>query len=109
MTATARLMVISLSILLTACGDNAQVPEEATTGPSPTLPEPNPTLIPTVNVAAAKGWPQGEAPTAASGLAVYAYALGLDHPRWLYVLPTSLSPRRMRRRGRKRVKASRAW
>jgi glucose/arabinose dehydrogenase len=87
MTATVRLIAVSLSVLLTACGDSAKLPEEATVGPSPTLPEPNPTLIPTVNIAPAKGWPQGEAPAAASGLAVHAFALGLDHPRWIYVLP----------------------
>jgi glucose/arabinose dehydrogenase len=87
MTATARLTVISLSILLTACGDSAKLPDEAAVGPSPTLPEPNETLLPTVNIAPAKGWSQGEGPTAAGGLAVHAYALGLDHPRWVYVLP----------------------
>jgi glucose/arabinose dehydrogenase len=48
---------------------------------------PNPTLIPTVNVARARGWPAGAKPTAAAGLSVNAYATGLDHPRWLYVLP----------------------
>ena len=36
---------------------------------------------------AAKGWPEGIQPTPASDLAVNAYATGLDHPRWLYVLP----------------------
>src|SRR3954447_12776020 len=87
MTATARLMVISLSILLTACGDTAQVPEEATVGPSPTLPQPNSTLLPTVNIAPAKGWPQGEMPTPTGGFAVTAFARDLDHPRWLHVLP----------------------
>ena len=43
--------------------------------------------MPTVNIAPAKGWPIGATPTAAPGLAVNAYASGLDHPRWLYVLP----------------------
>ena len=81
------IIMLSLSVLLTACGDSAKLPEEAAVGPSPTLPEPNETLLPTVNIAPAKGWPQGEAPTAAGGLAVHAYGLGLDHPRWLYVLP----------------------
>jgi glucose/arabinose dehydrogenase len=56
-------------------------------GPNPMLPEPTKNLIPTVNVASAKGWPLGAAPTPAAGLAVNAYATGLDHPRWLYVLP----------------------
>jgi glucose/arabinose dehydrogenase len=84
---TLRLIILSLPVLLTACGDSAKLPEEAAVGPSPTLPEPNETLLPTVNIAPAKGWSQGEAPTAAGGLAVHAYGLSLDHPRWLYVLP----------------------
>jgi glucose/arabinose dehydrogenase len=40
-----------------------------------------------VNIAPAKGWPHGATPVAASGLTVHALAQGLDHPRWLYVLP----------------------
>jgi glucose/arabinose dehydrogenase len=44
-------------------------------------------LIPTVNIAPAKGWPEGGKPIAARGLSVDALATGLDHPRWLYVLP----------------------
>src|SRR4029453_17791944 len=55
--------------------------------PHPPIPEPNKTLIPTVNIAVAKGWPSGEKPKGASGLAVAAFASGLDHPRWVYVLP----------------------
>src|SRR5262249_25134568 len=42
---------------------------------------------PTVNVATAKGWPEGRTPVAAPGLAVAAFATDLAHPRWLYVLP----------------------
>ncbi|MBY4899072.1 sorbosone dehydrogenase family protein [Cupriavidus sp. AU9028] len=57
------------------------------TGPAPTLPEPNKTLLPTVNIAPAVGWPEGTTPTPANGLAVTSFAAGLDHPRWLYVLP----------------------
>jgi glucose/arabinose dehydrogenase len=56
-------------------------------GPDPELPAPTKTLLPTVNIAPAKGWPNGAMPTAAAGLEVAAYADGLDHPRWLYVLP----------------------
>jgi glucose/arabinose dehydrogenase len=44
-------------------------------------------LIPTLEVAPAVGWPAGSKPTAAAGLTVTAFANGLDHPRWLYVLP----------------------
>ena len=40
-----------------------------------------------MHIAPAKGWPHGGAPTAAPGLAVKAFATGLDHPRWIYVLP----------------------
>ena len=62
-------------------------PKQATVGPNPTLPEPVITLIPTVDIAPAKGWPDGVKPTPASGLAVTAFGKGLDHPRWLFVLP----------------------
>jgi glucose/arabinose dehydrogenase len=65
----------------------ATLPESAGFGPEPVLPPPNPTLIPTVKIAPAKGWPPGGTPLPAAGLAVNAYAAGLDHPRWLYVLP----------------------
>ncbi len=56
-------------------------------GPNPQLPEPSSSLIPTVNVPTAKGWPAGQKPTPVNGLAVTSYAANLDHPRWLYVLP----------------------
>jgi glucose/arabinose dehydrogenase len=81
------LIIGSISFLLSACGDAAKLPDQAGIGPNPTIPPPNTTLIPTVNIAAAKGWPEGTQPTPASDLAVNAYATGLDHPRWLYVLP----------------------
>ena len=72
---------------LAGCGEVASLPENAGVGPRPALPAPRPTLIPTVHIAPAKGWPAGATPVAAAGLAVNAYATGLDHPRWLYVLP----------------------
>jgi glucose/arabinose dehydrogenase len=56
-------------------------------GPNPALPAPEHSLIPTLNVAPAEAWPNGTHPTPAAGLAATAYASGLDHPRWLYVLP----------------------
>ena len=76
-----------LLLALNACGDTATLPLEAGIGPDPELPDPNPSLIPTVNVATARGWPEGVTPKAAPGLAVNAFATTLDHPRWLYVLP----------------------
>ena len=74
-------------LVLAGCGDTATLPTKAGMGPNPTLPPPNPSLIPTVNIAPATGWPTGAAPTPAPGLTVSAFATGLDHPRWLYVLP----------------------
>jgi glucose/arabinose dehydrogenase len=68
-------------------GDTARLPDTASYGQSPPLPAPTKTLLPTVKVAAAKGWPAGAKPMAAAGLTVEAFATGLDHPRWLYVLP----------------------
>ena len=56
-------------------------------GENPKLPDPDPSLIPTVHVAPAKGWASGVTPTAAPGFQVNAFATHLDHPRWLYVLP----------------------
>jgi len=79
--------VIALAGGLTACGESSSLQVSDGTGPSPKLPEPNKTLIPTVNIAPAIGWPAGAKPTAAAGTQVAAFAENLDHPRWLYVLP----------------------
>ena len=81
------LLAGSLMLNLAACGEVATLPESAGVGLRPALPPPRPTLIPTVHIAPAKGWPAGATPVAAAGLAVGAYATGLDHPRWLHVLP----------------------
>ena len=75
------------AILIAACGGSARLPVSAGTGPNPQIPEPRTSLIPTVNVVTAKGWTAEEMPTPASGLHVTAFARGLSHPRWLYVLP----------------------
>jgi glucose/arabinose dehydrogenase len=72
---------------LFGCGGFASVSQEATVGPDPQLPPPQKALIPTVHVAPATGWPAGAQPVAADGLAVTAFAAGLEHPRWIYVLP----------------------
>jgi glucose/arabinose dehydrogenase len=58
-----------------------------TVGPQPRIAPVDKHLIPTVQIAPSKGWSSGEKPSAANGLAVGAYASGLNHPRWLYVLP----------------------
>jgi glucose/arabinose dehydrogenase len=80
-------LVIALAGGLAACGETSSLQVSDGTGPSPKLPEPNKTLFPTMNIAPAIGWPDGAKPVAASGTQVAAFAEGLDHPRWLYVLP----------------------
>ena len=72
---------------LYACGGIARLPVSAGTGPDPTLPEPEHALIPVVNVAKALGWPAGATPMSAPGTSVARFAEGLDHPRWIQVLP----------------------
>ena len=81
------LIAALLCLPLAGCGEEATLPVSAGTGPNPKLPPPVQTTLPTVVIAEATGWPDGQAPQAADGLAVNAFATGLDHPRMLYVLP----------------------
>jgi len=81
------LAALATALLLAGCGDTANLAIEQGIGPQPQLPEPTRTLFPTVEIAEAVGWPQGATPAAAQGLTVNAFATGLDHPRWLLVLP----------------------
>ena len=60
---------------------------EGVTGRQPTLPPPESSLIPTVNVVDGRRMDGGQTPPPAAGLGVTAFARGLDHPRWLHVLP----------------------
>ncbi len=80
-------MVAAVVVCLGACADVSKLPESATVGPDPTLPAPTEGLIPTLLIAPAKGWPAGITPRAAPGTTVSAFAIGFDHPRWVYVLP----------------------
>src|SRR5262245_66539681 len=72
------------------CAEQSRLPTHADVGPQPILPEPTTTLVPTVKIAPAKGWPDGVGPTPAAGLGVRAFAAGLDHPRLSYVLSTGV-------------------
>ena len=75
------------SIALAGCGHVADLPVEAASGSTPQIAEPAENLLPTFDVAPATGWPRGLAPVPAQGLSVTAFARGLEHPRWLHVLP----------------------
>lgn len=81
-----RLGWLLLPVLLLAC-ERATLPLSQGIGPNPALPAPQTTLIPTVDIAPATGWPKGAMPTPAPGLQVTEFAANLDHPRWLHVLP----------------------
>ncbi|MBG6290374.1 sorbosone dehydrogenase family protein [Pseudomonas nitroreducens] len=74
-------------LALAGCGDKSALPFTAGTGPQPQLPEPQSSVLPTVKIATATGWPAGQMPRAAEGLEVQRFADKLEHPRWLYVLP----------------------
>jgi len=82
-----RLCTAGVLLAAAGCADKATLPPTASIGPAPAIPAPDHRLIPTVDIAPAKGWPAGATPIAGQGLAVNAYASGLVHPRWLYVLP----------------------
>ncbi|HEY0622260.1 sorbosone dehydrogenase family protein [Sphingomonas sp.] len=91
-----RKILLFLGIVVVGCGalywwfsrpDVARFDANAVTGQRPQLSNPRNQTIPTVKIADAVGWPQGARPSAAAGLAVSAFATGLDHPRWLYRLP----------------------
>ena len=80
-------LTIAAALFAGACGGPAQLSTRAGSGPDPTLPPPDKALIPTVKIATAVGWRAGERPIPAAGFEVQAFATGLTHPRWLYVLP----------------------
>lgn len=67
--------------------DVARLTQNDISGAIPKLGEIREERIPTLRIASVVGW-QGDAkPNPAAGLAVNAFATGLDHPRWLYRLP----------------------
>jgi glucose/arabinose dehydrogenase len=80
-------IALALGLAASACSENATLLVRQGMGPHPQLPVPVHALIPTVVIAPAEGWLAGAMPTPAAGLAVNAFAHGLSHPRWLYVLP----------------------
>lgn len=77
----------AMVLVLTGCASPSKSPITDSYGPQPHLPEPKSSLLPTVNIAPAKGWPAGTMPIPAVGLKVQAFAKELQHPRWLHVLP----------------------
>jgi glucose/arabinose dehydrogenase len=88
MFATVRTAFVAASAFaLTACAAGREVPVAQTVGVQPTIPEPQTSLIPVMRTPKAESWAAGDAPTAPAGFRVMRFAEGLDHPRWLQVLP----------------------
>jgi glucose/arabinose dehydrogenase len=87
MTSIARAAFLAMLALFVAGCDWSSLSDEETQGANPTIPTPRWALMPDINLARAVGWPKAAMPTPAPGLAVNAFAAGLDHPRWLHVLP----------------------
>ena len=81
-----RRVLFGFLFVLIASTTNAAVETLADPGVGvhPQLPQPVHSLLPTVNIAPAMGWPKGVVPIAAAGLTVRPFAAGLEHPRWLY-------------------------
>jgi len=82
-----RICLLGAASFAAACGSPARVPVSAETGVHPVIPRPKESLIPVIGVATAKPWSDAATPVAGDGLMVRAFARGLNHPRWLYVLP----------------------
>ena len=74
------------ALFLGGCNDGSGDPN-AQIGTNPTLPGIRQFLFPSIHIARVVGWKQGETPTPAQGLQIKALAVGLQHPRNLYVLP----------------------
>ena len=62
-------------------------PSHQAVGVSPRIPDARKQGIMTLKMPIAKGWEDGHVPTCALGLKVNAFASGLEHPRWIEVLP----------------------
>lgn len=87
MRAILALSAAAVALSFGGCAAPALEPVSVGMGANPTLPEPQGSLLPTLKIAKAVRWSAGQKPVAAQGLTVTPFATGLDHPRWLHVLP----------------------
>ena len=81
------LTALLLLAALAGCSERARLSVADGMGPTPVLPPPVQTLLPTLNVAPVAAWSPTGKPIATTGTVVGRLADGLDHPRWIYVLP----------------------
>ncbi|WP_332772769.1 PQQ-dependent sugar dehydrogenase [Phenylobacterium sp.] len=84
-----RLMLAAAGLAAVALGACSQGSSDPFVGfgAKPALPEPKTGGLPTLNARKAVGWPEAGQPSAPTGFTVTRFGSGLDHPRWLLVLP----------------------
>src|SRR5215211_571387 len=82
-----RSISLALALFTAGCDEHARLSVDQVSGTHPQLVKPVHSLIPSVDIADAVGWPSGATPTPAPGLRVNEFAGGLAHPRSLLVLP----------------------
>ena len=75
------------ALCLTACASPGSPDPMVSFGPNPPLPAARTSLIPGVGVPDVVMWPAGASPKAPRGFLVTRFGEGLEHPRWLFVLP----------------------
>jgi glucose/arabinose dehydrogenase len=75
-----------LLLCVAGCNDGSGDPR-AGIGANPSLPALRQFLFPPIHIARVVGWRQGEMPVVPKDLKIAAFAMGLQHPRSLYVLP----------------------
>ena len=85
--AAAVVALAALLVVLFMIGGRSPPSDHEVVGADPQLPPPDRSLLPTINFSQAQPWPADKIPEAPAGFKVTRYASGLDHPRWLYVLP----------------------
>ena len=79
---------VAVSLMASAaCAEKPTLPVEQRTGPTPTLPAPHKSFLPTLKTPKAGSWAEGATPAVPAGFVVNRFAERLDHPRWVYVLP----------------------
>ena len=74
------ILLISATLMLSACNDPVSGPEEHA-GTAPKLPDAQQFLVPPMNITNPVGWKSGELPTVPTGFTISAFATNLNGPR----------------------------
>lgn len=74
------ILLISATLMLSACNDPVSGPEEHA-GTAPKLPDAQQFLVPPMNITNPVGWKSGELPTVPTGFIISAFATNLNGPR----------------------------